>query len=478
MGVGKMNKKIQKSMSSIDGAFVNDLTTGNIPSQLISFAAPLFLSGILQSVYNLADMAIVGRVVGSASLASVSTGGDLMMFLTFVAVGFSNAAQVLISRFVGADRRDLAGRLIGTTFTCLLACAAVLTLISLALCENIVVWTQVPEESSVYAYSYIATCACGLVFIYGYNAASAIFRGVGDSRHPFLFIGVAAAVNIVLDLFFVVVLRWAVFGAALATVISQGISFIMAVTFLYRRRGEIHFSFRLLEFRLDKELFGPFVRLGIPMMLQMAGVTFSKLFVSSWVNSYGIIPAALNGIGNKLYTVTTAYSSALSTSCGSMIAQNLGAKKLERVPKIILSAFIVGGALAAIIALPTILFPKAVFGLFTNDEAVLSMAVGGFIPVIIFYYFSGSVRAPMLGLINGTVAAKLNLTIALLDGVAVRIGLALIMGITLKMGAFGFWYGSAIAGYIPFVIGSAYYFKGKWKAKDYTPKAVKLEDNA
>lgn len=445
---------------------INDLTAGNVSRQLISFAAPLFLSGLLQTAYNAADMVIVGHFVGSAGLSAASTGGDVLIFLTFAAIGFSNAGQILISQFIGAERHDLVGRLIGTIFSFLLICSLVLTALCLLLRNQIIVWMQVPPEAALYSYHYVLTCTCGLFFIYGYNIVSAILRGMGNSRHPFLFISVAAVTNIALDLLFVAVFHWAVFGAALATVISQGVSFIWALFFLYRRREEFCFDFRLNSFRIDRELFPRYIRLGVPMMIQMAGITFSKLFISSWVNSYGVTASALNGIGNKLYTLTTAYSSAIQTSSASMIAQNLGARKHERVSKVIWTALIIGTAFAFAISLATILFPRAAFGMFTSDEAVLEMAVSGYIPVIVILYIGGALRAPMVGLINGSGNSRMNLAIAVLDGIVVRIGLALILGLVCGMGVYGFWYGSSISGFIPFLLGGFYFLSGKWKTKN------------
>jgi len=451
---------------SADAKLTRDLTAGSVPKELISFAAPLFFSGLLQTVYNMVDMVVVGKFVGSACLSAVSNGGEILTLLTFVAMGLSNAGQIIISQFLGAGRTEQVRRVIGTLFTFLPLCAVGMTVLCLFLRDDMLRWLRVPEEAFAYASQYVLVCICGLIFIYGYNLISAILRGMGDSRHPFLFISVAAVLNLVLDLLFVAVFHWAAFGAALATVLGQALSFLYALIFLWRRREAFGFDFRLSSFRIDGEVMKPLIRLGIPMMLQSAAITFSKLFISSWVNSYGVIASALTGIGNKLQTITNVFAQALSTAGGSMIAQCIGAKKFDRVPKVIGTSMAVDGTVAAALSLITVLAPRAVFGLFTNDSAVLAMA-RIYLPVAVLQYASCVLRPPMNSLINGSGNSRLNLCIAILDGLVVRIGLAMLLGLVFRMGIAGFWYGNALSSFMPFLIGGVYYLTGHWKTRRY-----------
>ncbi|HPT86286.1 MAG TPA: MATE family efflux transporter [Bacillota bacterium] len=455
--------------SQPENTLIRDLTTGSVPKKLIFFAMPLFFSGLLQTVYNMVDMVVVGQFVGSAGLSAVSTGSDVLHFLTFIAMGFSNAGQITISQFIGAGKRENIKRIIGTIFTFLLSCALVMTFLCLLLREQIIDWVNTPVEAIHYARDYIVTCIFGLIFIYGYNLVSAILRGMGDSKHPFIFIAIAAVLNLLLDLLFVAAFQWGPFGAAFATVISQAVSFIWALVFLYRRKEQFGFDFKPGSFLIDGEIFKILIKLGIPMVLQSAAISFSKLFVSSWVNSYGLIASAVSGIGNKLQAITNVFAAALSTAGGSMIAQCIGAEKYKRVPKVILTSFLVDGVVALSLSLATVFFPYAVFGMFTRDPEVLSMALT-YIPVAILLYSSCMLRPPMMSLINGSGNYRLNLAIALLDGVFVRIGLALFLGLGLKMGVYGFWYGDALASFMPFFIGGCYYLTGRWKTRKHIIK--------
>ena len=449
-------------MSTANKTMIRDFTTGPVAPQLIRFATPLFFSGLLQTVYNMVDMIVVGQYVGSGGLSAVSLGGEVMMMLTFVAMGMSNAGQVLISQLIGAGRRDDLQRMIGTLFSFLFCCAATLTVLFIFLRFKVLQLINTPAEAWDSAVAYVTVCICGLVFIYGYNLVSAIMRGMGDSKRPFMFIAIASVINLILDMVFIAGMGMGTMGAALATVIGQATSFIFAITFLYRNKERFGFDFKPSSFRIHSDMLTGLLRLGIPMVIQSAAITFSKLFVTSFINSYGVIISALTGIGNKLQSVTNVFAQAFTTSGASMIAQNIGAQKYDRVPKIVKTLFIVDGIITAILIVTVVVFPQQVFGVFTNDARVLAL-VGMILPVTVLQFCSCVLRPPMFALINGSGNPKLNLAIAILDGLAVRIGLAWILGIPMGWGVKGFWYGNALASFVPFCIGLPYFISGKWK---------------
>ena len=455
--------KIHKKTEGIE----QDFTQGNVAKQLLTFSSPLFLAGLLQIVYSMTDMMVVGKFIGSEALAAVSVGGEVLNLLTFVAMGLSNAGQILIAQHIGAGKRDQVGKIIGTLFTLLLVCAGVMTALCLGLRGEMLLWLHVQEEAMPDAVNYLMPCIGGLIFIYGYNLVSAILRGFGDARHPFLFVFLASGINIILDLVFIIGLKMGTAGAALATVIGQAFSFLAGLVFLYRNRKKLNWGNGRL--RADKGIMKSLLKLGIPMALQSAAVTFSKLYITSWVNTYGIIATAVTGIGNKLITITNVFSQALATAGGTMIAQNIGAAKYRRVSKVIGVSMLMNAVAAALLTFITAVFPQELFGLFTKEPEVLAMAVD-YVPVAIVMYASCIVRPPMNALINGSGNSSLNLMIALLDGIIVRIGLALILGVFLGMGIRGFWYGNAFAGFVPFLIGGVYYLTGKWKTDRYFRK--------
>ena len=219
------------------------MTEGSIAKKLIMFALPLMLSNLLQTVYNMVDMIVIGQFVGKESLSAVSIGGEILMALTFVSMGLCMAGQILISQYVGAQNKEQIKKTIGTLFTVVFACGIALTVICVFLVDPILDLLNTPAEAWSETWDYVFICILGLVFIYGYNIVGAILRGMGDSKHPLIFVAIAAGANLVLDLVFVVVFKWQAMGTALATVMGQAISFIFSLIYLFRHKVEFGFDF-------------------------------------------------------------------------------------------------------------------------------------------------------------------------------------------------------------------------------------------
>ena len=445
------------------GSGIKDFTQGNITKQLVVFAWPLFLSNLLQVVYNLVDMVVVGNVLGKVGLSAVSVGGDLSHLLTFIAMGYASAGQVLIARYVGARQTDKIGRFVGTMSSFLLVCALVVSVVALSIQDRLLQWMNTPELAYEGAASYSAICMIGLVFIYGYNVVSAILRGMGDSKHPFIFVSIAAVTNLVLDLLFVVGFDMGPGGAALATVISQGFSFMACVVFLYRNREKFGLEVSKSDFiRWDGEMLGALVKLGTPMAIKSASIQISKLFVNSWINSYGVVVSAFAGIANKISSIINLISNAMNTAGSTVVGQNIAAGKFERVKQTMGSLAKITLSVATALSLLICLFPGPFFGIFTDDQAVLAL-VGDYLPIAVLLLYGSAARAIMNALLNGSGNYMVNFATAIFDGIVMRIGLAVLFGLVLDMRHFGFWLGDALAGFTPFVIGVVFYFSGVWK---------------
>lgn len=361
---------------------------------------------------------------------------------------------------------DRAGKFVGTLFSFLSVTALTAGAAGLLFLDRILEWMNTPPEAWDFTASYIGVSLAGLFFMYGYNMVSAVLRGMGDSRHPFVFVAAAALLNIVLDLLFVIVFRWAIFGAALATVLSQALSFAWAAVFLYRNREHFGFDFKPRSFRPDPAQLKPLLKLGVPMLLQSASVGFSMVFVTAWINSYGLLAAAMTGIGNKVSMIVNVVNFSIGSAGGSMVGQAIGAEKYGRVPKILGVSFAINGAVSVCMGGLTVFAPAAVFGLFTSDAELLAFAMT-YIPVALVLFAGSAMRPPMFSLINGSGNFKLNLAVALLDGVIARIGLSLLLGLACGMGVYGFWYGNALAGTVPFFVGGVYFLTGRWRTRKY-----------
>ena len=441
---------------------VTDMTTGNVTKLLLSFAFPLFVSNALQAVYNIVDMIVVGQYIGGAGMSAVSIGGDILHLLTFVAMGFSSAGQVLIARDVGSQNMNQVQKTIGTMFTFLLSISLVISFGCFFIRHNILHWLNTPAESYAFTMDYTVTCIVGLFFVYGYNIVSAILRGMGDSRRPFLFIAIAASLNIVLDIVFVAVCGMEVFGAALATIISQAGSFIVSLIYLYRRKESFGFDFKLKSFRIESVALKPLLALGIPMAIQSAAINLSKIVLMSWINLFGVVYSALAGVYNKINMMIGIVSNSFTAAGSTMVGQNLGAKQYERVPKILRTVGFCTILISTVFAFVMVGFQDSIYRMFTSDEIVVSNAYILLIPIILNFY-GAATRSIAFSLINGSGNTKLNYAVAVLDGIISRIGIAALLGFVVKMGCQGFWYGDALAGFIPIVIGMCYYFWGNWK---------------
>lgn len=443
-------------------SMVTDLTVGSVPKLLLLFAAPLFVSNALQAIYNIVDMVVVGQVVGGHGMSAVATGGNILSILNFIVMGFSGAGQIIIARAVGEKDMEAVKKTIGTMFTTLLAAAIVMSVVCFFIRDWLLQLVNTPEEAYEYTMDYTLVCMVGLVFIYGYNIVSAIMRGMGDSKRPFMFVAIASVLNIILDILFVAIFKMEVIGAALATVIGQAVSFIFAICYFYKHKESFGFDFKPQSFIPDFDTIKRLCALGIPMAIQSAAISISMTVVAAWVNSFGVVASACAGVLNKLNMLVGILSMSLTTAAGSMVGQNLGAKKYKRVPQILLWASGCAFVVVSIYIVAIISFPETMVGLFTSDAEILAVAGIIILPSVVNAFGAVS-RTFGFAIINGSGNSKLNLLIAIIDGMIARILLAYILGWKMGMGPQGFWLGDALAGFMPFVIGLIFYFSNKWK---------------
>ena len=444
---------------------IKDFTTGSIPRQLITFATPLFLSNLLQIVYNLVDMMVVGSVMGKAGTSAVSVGGDVTNLLTFIAMGFASAGQVIIARLIGAGEQKRLARFVGTMVGFLTLSAIIMSGLGLLLQDTMLTLMKTPAEAYEGAVAYSTVCMAGLIFMYGYNMTAAILRGMGDSTRPFIFISIAAGLNLILDLIFVAGLHMGAGGAALATIISQAVSVIISTAYLIRNRKRYELDMTLSDFvKWDRVLLRDLVGLGVPMAIKTCSIQVSKLFVNAFVNGYGVAVSAFSGIANKIASVSNLISQSMNVAGSTLVGQNLAAGKFKRVKRVMLTITVITSAVSILLSIIICLFPEAIFSLFTaeGDTDVLAL-VKGYLPIAVLMFMGSAFRSMMNSLLNGSGNHRVNFATAILDGIVMRIGLAVLFGLILDMKHYGFWLGDALAGFTPFFIGLVFYFSGAWK---------------
>ena len=446
----------------MEKTIARDLTQGSVFRQLITFSLPIMFANVLQIVYTIVDTVVVGRFLGTVGISAVSSAGNIIMLFTNFSIGISSAGQVIISQFLGKDDKKSVNNAIGTMFTFVAIVAVVLTIISIPCTEALLKLVNTPAEAMEGAIAYAICSFSGMIFVFGYSSVGAMLRGLGDGKRPLIFIAIATAVNIVLDILFVGPMNMGTFGAAFATIIAQAISFIFSLVYLYRHRVGFGFDFKLQSFKPDFSLLKLFVKLGFPMALQFVAVNISVMYVSACVNAYGVVISGLSGIGDKLRMIIATVASSVGTAGTAMIGQNVGAGKMDRVKRIYITELLVLLVMCVTLGVAGVVFPNAIIGMFDTNPEVLAMAAK-YMWVNFIIYISFAFYQPFTSLIHGMGNARFSLINGLIDAFVARIGLVWLLGTALKLGYWGVWWGGGAAAYVGAIIGNVYFFSGLWK---------------
>lgn len=441
-----------------------DFTEGKVMPLLLKFFVPFLLANLLNSLYNTVDTIIIGQFVGSTGIVAVSLGGKMLNLFTNVGLAFAGGGQILVSQLIGAKRRDELNSAIGTMFTEMLALSTVFAVVTFALSRNILTWLNTPEESFPQALSYLRITCVGLPLIFGYNSVSSVLRGMGDSRSPLLFIAIAAVANLIGDIIFIVLFKMGAAGTAYATVIGQGISLAFSLTLLYRKRDEFGFDFKRESFRVDWDKLKVMFRLGYPVALRSCCITITQLVLMGYVNLYGLAEAAAYSIGDKIVHLANIFTMSTRQAAGTMVGQNIGADRHDRVKLIVRNSLVITFTSAFLLSVLSLSFPRAIFGLFDHEEAVLAFAQV-FMRISCLIYILSSILGPLDSVITGTGNSGLSLLGGILDGVIFRIGFSFLFAYILDMGVAGFFLGDALARLGPIIVGGVYYFSGAWKKR-------------
>lgn len=439
-----------------------DFTQGSIMKQMVPFLSLFVLANLLNSVYNTVDTAVIGRYVGNEGTVAVSVGGKMLNVLTHIGMGLSGAGQIMIAQQTGAQKDQDLNETIGTMFSLLFIVATALGGLCIAFAEPILNYLNTPAEAFSEALAYLRITSIGLPLMFGYNAVSAALRAMGDSKNPLLFIAIASVVNLVLDVFFIRNLGMGASGAALATVIGQGLSFTLATMILYRRKEEFCFDFKGHSFRLKKNKMKSLLEIGIPLAANSIFISAAQLYTMKYVNAYGLVQASAYSIAEKVHHLLNTLTNSVKSAAGTMAGQNLGAKKYDRVKQVVHSSFILSGGFAAVMSLLGVIFSEEIFSCFTTDAEVLAYS-GVFMQICALILVLSAVMSAFSPVVTATGNTKLSFAGGFLDGVVLRIGLGMLLGITFEMEVIGFFLGNALCRLGPIVIYAWYYFSGAWK---------------
>lgn len=441
-----------------------ELTKGPIFKTLMVFAVPIILTNLIQQLYSLVDLMVVGQFVGSTGTVGVSTGGEIADFMTPLATAFAMSGQVYIAQLMGVKQHEKAKRTIGTLLTIMFIASACFALLTLVFCNVILGLLNCPQEAWSQARAYMIITVLGMPFIFGYNGVCGVLRGMGESKKPMYFIIVAAVVNIVCDIILVVVFRLEAAGTAIATVLSQFGSFLAAFIFMYRNKEEMGFEMKLSYFKIDKEAAKKIILLAIPQMVRSTLVRFSMLWVNANVNNYGLVAAATNSVGNKIQKFMEVFMQGVESAAASMVGQNLGAKQPERAKKSILHTWGFCMVVAAVSSLMFLFIPKPLYRLFTADEAVIEFGVT-YLQIMVMTIFVNGTTGAFQSMVTGCGFVSLGFLLGIVDGVISRIGFSILFLNVFHQGVESYFWGTAFSRTLTGVVVIAYFLSGKWRTR-------------
>ena len=402
-----------------------DFTQGSILKKLCRFMLPVLGALILQAAYGAVDLLVVGRFGSTSGLSAVSTGSQVLNLVTFVVTQLAMGVTVLIARYIGEKREKEIGAVLGgaaVVFTILAGCLFVLLVL---FARPISVLMQAPQEALALTTSYVRICGCGIFFIVAYNLLSAVFRGLGDSRSPLLFVLVACLVNVAGDLVLVAGLHLDAAGAALATVLAQAVSVVCALAIL--RRKKLPFTFRKSDVRLNEQC-RRFLAIGLPLALQEFLTQLSFLALCAFVNRLGLAASSGYGVASKIVSFVMLVPSALMQSMASFVAQNIGASNVKRAKKSMFTGIAVGVAFGIVMFALVLLKGDVLAGLFSTDAEVVRRGfeyLRGFAPETIVT----AVLFSMVGYFNGSNQTLWVMIQGLIQTLLVRLPLAYYMSI-------------------------------------------------
>ena len=388
-----------------------DFTQGSILKKLVFFMLPVLGALILQAAYGAVDLLVVGRFGSTSGLSAVSTGSQVLNLVTFVVIQFAMGITVLIARYLGEKRPEQIGSVIGgavLVFTCI---SIGLFILMVCFARPISILMQAPTEAVDLTADYVRICGSGIFFIVAYNLMSAIFRGLGDSKSPLLFVLVACIVNVI--------------GDALATVLAQALSVVFAVVLLVKK--ELPFAIKNSDFRFNPQC-KKFLKIGLPLALQECLTQLSFLALCAFVNRLGLEASSGYGVACKIVNFAMLVPSALMQSMASFVSQNVGAGKTKRAKKSMFTGIGVGLAVGCVVFLLVMFKGDVLAGFFSTDAAVIQNGYD-YLKGFALETIVTAVLFSMVGYFNGNNKTLWVMAQGLIQTLLVRLPLAYFMSI-------------------------------------------------
>ncbi|MTI49564.1 MATE family efflux transporter [Sporosalibacterium faouarense] len=446
--------------------YSKDLTEGSILKNLISFSIPLLLGNILQVLYNTVDSIWVGRFIGSDALGAVSVSFPIIMILISLVMGITMATTVLVSQYAGAKNEDMVLKTVNNSLLLLGSAAIVVTIIGLIFSEKILLLMNTPPEILEYSTQYLNIFFFGLIFMFGYNVISSILRGLGDSKTPLRFLIVTTVLNLILDPFLIIGIgpfpQMGIRGAAVATLISQGISFMLALRHLDKQNHVI--SLKLKNLKFDKELTLQTIKIGLPAGIQQVVTSLGMVVLTSIINSFGADTIAAYGAASRLNQFAYMPAMSLGLAVSTLTGQSIGANKSENIKEIYKWGNVSATVITGITTIFVIVAPTLVLKLFTDDAQVLEIG-SSILRIVGITYVPFALMFITNGILRGAGDTFPTMVFSIVSLWVIRVPLAKYLSSMDSLGSNGIWMAIAISSVLSLLMSQVYYATGRWKSK-------------
>ena len=436
-----------------------DLTVGRPQTVLWQFCLPLLGSILFQQLYNIADSLIAGKLIGEGALAAVGNAYEITLIFIAFAFGSNIGCSVILSQLFGARRYRELKTAVSTAFLACAALCALLMLFGIAFGSVLLRLIQTPEEIFTDSARYLRIYCWGLPFMFFYNLATGVFSALGDSRTPFIFLAVSSLSNILVDVLFVTRLRMGVAGVAWATFLCQGVSCVLALGFVFRRVCRLPAQEKHEWFSLP--MLGRIARIAIPSILQQSFISVGNLIIQGAINGFGASVIAGYSAGVKFNNMVITSFTTIGNGISNYTAQNLGAKKPERVGQGLRAGLKMVWLFSAVLFSAYFFAARPLLSLFMNGESEAASATGvQFLRILSPFYFVVSCKLAVDGVLRGAGCMKQFMAATFTD-LAMRVVLALIL--SRFFGPVGIWSAWPISWTVATAMSIGFYRRGAWK---------------
>jgi putative MATE family efflux protein len=446
---------------------MKDLTKGSESKLIFYFALPMLAGNVLQQLYTTVDSYIVGNFVSKQAMGAVSLSFPIIFLLVSLVFGITIGATILMSQYYGAKDIKKVKATIDTTYVFLFISAIIITIVGMIFSKPILQLIKTPEDILPDAHIYLNITFAGIIFMFGYNSISAVLRGLGDSFTPMVFLIIAAVLNILLDLLFVLVFKWGVAGVAWATLISQAASFIFGIIYLNKNHEVLRFSIKKISF--DKGIFKQSLKIGFPSGVQQMLFSLGMMAMQRIVNNFGSDVVAGFGVAGRLDSFATMPLMNFGAAISTFVGQNIGANKPERVRKGFHATLAMSSVICIVVGVVFIFFGENLVAVFNPDPKVIEVG-SSYLRIVSPFYIVISAMFITNSVIRGAGDAFFPMISTLVALWAVRIPAAYIL--SGKIGYDGIWWGIPIGWTCGMIISLVYYRLGNWKAKGVAGSGV------